>query len=379
MLKKTWMLLPFFALILLTHCKKSGGATSTPTPPVTPVDTTHPPVAVVDTPVLTPIIPPTNYTGYSLLWNDEFNGTSIDNTKWKFETGTGVNGDFGTGQLDRATDRPENATIANGIVNSGGGCLAITTRRENYMDRSYTSARLTTEGLGAWGPGTRIEARVWAKGVQYKGQGFAFWMMPAEKPANQSYIMWPQGGEVDVMEYVGSIPAYNLATVHYAWFWQNNQYADWNHGHQGAYYSFADRQVPSSNPSQGGWPIAAGSEAGSAGFHVYRADWYSNRMEFSIDDQVYHIHYFKDGDAFGNAADGQDANGTVIINGKRVYKSEYSSNHFAEWSPFEHNFFLLLTAGVGGSDQVTYGGAIVPQAVFPCTTYIDWVRVYKRL
>jgi beta-glucanase (GH16 family) len=372
--------LGFLVLTMLVAfaCKKSGGGSDpipAPTPPVTPV------TPVVDPPVTpTPIVPPTIYSGYSLLWNDEFNDAGIDLNKWKMETGTGVNGDFGTGQLDRATDRPENATIANGVLNSGGGCLAITTRRERYMDRNYTSARLTTEGKGDWGPGTRIEARVWAKDVLYKGQGFAFWMMPAEKPGNQPYIMWPQGGEVDVMEYVGSIPSYNLATVHYAWFWENNTYVDWNHGHQGAYYSYGEKQVPATNPSQGGWPVQAGSEsAGSGGFHIYRADWYSDRLEFSIDDQVYHIHYFKDGGAFNGVADGQDANGNVTINGKRVFKSEYSSQHFAEWSPFEHNFFLLLTAGVGGSDQVTYGGAIVPEAVFPCTTYIDWIRVYKRL
>ncbi|MDB5012088.1 MAG: glycoside hydrolase family 16 domain protein, partial [Daejeonella sp.] len=49
-----------------------------------------------------------------------------------------------------------------------------------------------------------------------------------------------------------------------------------------------------------------------------------------------------------------------------------------EWSPFEHKFYIILTAGVGGKDNQTYGGAIVPEATFPCATYIDWVRVYKR-
>jgi len=39
---------------------------------------------------------------------------------------------------------------------------------------------------------------------------------------------------------------------------------------------------------------------------------------------------------------------------------------------------MLLTAGVGGKDNTTYGGAIVTEAEFPCATLIDWVRVYKR-
>lgn len=352
---------------LLFACKKSKPVTPQPKPPV-------------DTIVKTPVVPPTIYPGYELLWNDEFNATTIDPVKWSFETGTGVNGDFGTGQLDRATDRPENITILEGVKNSGGGCLAITTRKERFLDRDYTSARITTSGKGEWGPGTRIEARIWPRDVLYKGQGFAFWMMPAEKPAAHSYIMWPQGGEIDIMEYVGSIPNYNLGSVHYAWSWENNQFQSWNHGHKGAYYSFADKEVPASNPAWGGWPVLAESEsAGSGGFHIYRIDWYNNRMEFAIDDQVYHIHYFKDGDAFNNGlADGQDADAKVSVNGKRVMKSEYS-NHFKEWFPFEHKFFILLTAGVGGRDNMTYGGAVVPESAFPSTTFIDWVRVYRRL
>lgn len=372
-MKRHYAGLTLLLVLLLSSCKKpsSGGTTTTIPPVVTPPATP---------PVNTPVVPPTVYPGYSLLWNDEFNGTSISRANWNFETGTGVNGDFGTGQLDRATDRSANAKIENGIVGSGGGCLAITTRKESFIDRNYTSARLNTQGKGAWGPGNRIEAKVWAKDVLYKGQGFAFWMMPAEIPAGQIYIMWPQGGEIDIMEYVGSIPRYNLGSVHYAWSWENNTYQNWNHGHKGGYYSYADEQVPVTNPGQGGWPVAAGTtSAGSGGFHIYRIDWYADRMEFAVDEHVYHIHYFNDGAAFNNAPDGQDADGIATIAGKRVFKSEYTSGHFPEWSPFEHTFYMIFTAGVGGNDNLTYGGAITPDAVFPCTTYIDWVRVYKRL
>jgi hypothetical protein len=38
--------------------------------------------------------------------------------------------------------------------------------------------------------------------------------------------------------------------------------------------------------------------------------------------------------------------------------------------------YAILSAGVGGSNT-TYGGAVVPEAQFPCSVYIDWVRVYK--
>lgn len=361
---KDLILLTVSFVLLFGSCKKPGAVETTTPPLITP-------------PIEIP--PPIVYPGYSLLWNDEFNGLGVDVQKWNFETGTGVNGDFGTGQLDRATDRSENVKIENAVSNAGGGCLAIITRRESFVDRNYTSARLNTSAKGSWGPGYRIEARIWPKNILYKGQGFAFWMMPAEMPANVTSLMWPQGGEIDIMEFVGAIPYHNLGSVHYAWSWENNQYQSWNHGHKGGYYSYNDKQMPATNPAYGGWPAPAGdTTAGSNGFHIYRIDWFTERMEFSIDNQVYHIHYFKDGAAFNNGvADGQDQDAVELINGKRTLKSEYS-NHFADWTPFEHKFFILLTAGVGGNDNMTYGGAIVSNAEFPCSTYIDWVRVYKR-
>ena len=441
---------------------------------------------------------------WELIWSDEFNGAGLDLSKWNFETGTGVNGDFGTGQLDRATDRPENVAIEQGISGAEGGALRITTRKETYMDRNYTSGRINTEGKATWGPNHRIVARVWPKGVRHMGQGFAFWMMPNEKPAGLNNISWPQGGEIDIMEYVGSIPDHNLGSTHYAWAWNNNEYADWNHGYQGGYYSFATKQVPDSpewiridlgelypvnrvliNWENSGksyevqtstdgtaWTTAYSTTAGQTGvqdlsftarsarfvrmygtqrsndwgysildfqvyagnatnialnkqvtasssqaedlspanavdaststrwssslrnpqyqccnpssstdpnigangWHTYGINWFSDRMEFFVDDNVYHIHYFNDGGAF--EVDGENEGEVQIINGRRVKKTEFS-NLYSEWHPFEHKMYAILSAGVGGSGN-TYGGPIVDQAMFPADVYVDWVRVYSN-
>ncbi len=203
-----------------------------------------------------------------LVWEDNFNTGTLDQSKWSYETGTGINGDWGTGQLDRATDRNENISFQDYIPGAENGCLAITTRKEYYIDRNYTSGRIRTAGKASWGPGHRIAARVFPRDVKYKGQGFAFWMMPAEIPSGWTYLMWPQGGELDIMEYVGSVPYHNLGTVHYAWYWQNNQWADWNHGYKGFYYSYETKQVPNpAEPGYGGYPPADGNAfAGSYGF-----------------------------------------------------------------------------------------------------------------
>lgn len=309
-----------------------------------------------------------------LVWEDNFNNNFLDTTQWNFETGTGVNGDWGTGQLDRA--RVENITFQDNVPGADDGCLVITTRKEWYIDRNYTSGRINTAGKKSWGPGHRIVSKIYPKDVKQKGQGFAFWMMPDEIPDGWDWIMWPQGGEIDIMEYVGSIPYHNLGSAHYAWFWENNQWQSWNHGHQGAYYSYEFEEVPNpAEPGYGGYPPPADAPyAGSSGFHIYGIDWYDDRIEYFVDNTVYHIHYLEDGAAFQQ--DGQDE--LAISNnsmGQRVATSEYS-HHFPEWYPYEHNFFIILSAGVGGS-QNTYGGAIVPEAEFPCSVFIDWVRVYE--
>lgn len=343
---------PTFLSLVLTQCAKEDTNEVTPTPPEEEVP-----------------------SKYELVWSDEFNGDSLNESNWNYESGTGVNGDWGTGQLDRATDRPENVQIVEGVENADGGCLNITTRKENYGGRQYTSGRVNTEGNRNWGPGHRIAARVWPRDVRYKGQGFAFWMMPAEIPEGESYIMWPQGGEVDIMEYIGAIPYHNLGTVHYAWAWEDNQYRDWNHGHLGGYYKYEIEEVPVKNPDYGNYPPGEGDpEAGSEGFHVYSIDWYEDRMEFAVDDVVYHIHHFNDGSI--GEEDGEDEAYRKTVDDRRIYLSEYS-NHFEEWKPFEHKFYLVLSAGVGGDDNRTYGGAIVQEAEFPCSVFVDWVRVYE--
>ena len=446
---------------------------------------------------------------WTQIWSDEFNGPTLDLTKWSYETGTGVNGDFGTGQLDRATDRPENVAIEQGIAGATGGALRISTRQERFMDRNYTSGRINTKDKAFWGPNHRIVARVWPKGVRTQGQGFAFWMQGNEHPAGVAELTWPQLGEVDIMEYVGSLPAYNLGTVHYAYQYNNNQYADWNHGQHGGYYSFAEQQLPDApeslrvdlgalynvdhaslnwenngksyvletstdgttwepaystttdplngvkdltfaarsarfvrvtgtlrvnqygyslyelqvfavggttnlalnkaamsssvenaslgpalavdgdvktrwssgfrNPQYQAGMLASATDPnlGANAWHEYGIDWYGDRMEFFVDNNVYHIHYFNDG-AVSGQVDGENEEAEALVNGKKALKSEYS-NLFPEWHPFEHKMYAILSAGVGGSNN-TYGGPLGNSgvAVFPADVYVDWVRVYAN-
>ncbi|WP_238860214.1 family 16 glycosylhydrolase [Clostridium sp. YIM B02569] len=136
-------------------------------------------------------------TGWNLAWSDEFNGTNINTSNWKYETG----GDgWGNNELECYTNRSENARIENGN-------LVIEARKENYNGMNYTSARLKSQGLKNWTYG-KVEARMKLPA----GQGVwpAFWMLGE----NISQVSWPKCGEIDIMEHINNESAIH-GTIHW--------------------------------------------------------------------------------------------------------------------------------------------------------------------
>ncbi len=120
---------------------------------------------------------------WTLIWADEFNGTTLDGSSWNVE----VNNYGGwNNELQYYTDRPENVRVESGN-------LVIEGRSENYLNRNYTSARLNSNGKRSWQYG-KIEARM--KLPYGNGMWPAFWMM-----GNTG--SWPANGEIDIMEMVG--------------------------------------------------------------------------------------------------------------------------------------------------------------------------------
>jgi hypothetical protein len=127
-MKKIIIVLCCYSFVLCGGCKK--GATSPSEKEPTPQDTI-------------PQLP-----GWKLVWNDEFNGTAVDLTKWEYE----VNGDGGgNNELQYYTARSSNSFVTNGT-------LSIQALKEVYLNKQYTSARMRTKGKGDWKYG-RFEIR----------------------------------------------------------------------------------------------------------------------------------------------------------------------------------------------------------------------------
>ncbi len=139
----------------------------------------------------------------SIVWADEFEGTTVDTSKWEFMIGTGadygVPAGWGNGELQYY--RSENAEVE-------GGSLRIIAKSEPYHGSDYTSARLRTRGIGDFTFG-RVEARI----RMTSGQGLwpAFWMLPTD----EVFGGWPRSGEIDIMENIGSEPSTVHGTLHF--------------------------------------------------------------------------------------------------------------------------------------------------------------------
>jgi beta-glucanase (GH16 family) len=207
----------------LAGCKKE----SSPVAPVTPADSTA-------------------LTGWTLVWNDEFTGSSIDPAVWNFE----VNGDGGgNNELQYYTREDRNAFIENGT-------LVIQALKEEYNGKHYTSARLNTDHKKDW-----LYGRVDVRAKLPKGQGLwpAIWMLPTD----WVYGGWPASGEIDIMEELGHEPAKIYGTVHWG---ENGQ-----HLSSGDYY------------------VLPGGKRFSDDFHLFTLEWSADSLKWFVDGVRYHV------------------------------------------------------------------------------------------
>ena len=125
--------------------------------------------------------------GYKLVWSDEFEGSSIDNSKWTYDLGG--NG-WGNNELECYTNRADNAYVADGM-------LHIKALKESYQGSQYTSARMKTKGLFEFQYGY-VEARIALPA--FPGIWPAFWMLGQ----NIDGAGWPACGEIDILEAINN-------------------------------------------------------------------------------------------------------------------------------------------------------------------------------
>ena len=178
---------------------------------------------------------------WQLTWSDEFNGPTIDSTKWTFDLG---GGGWGNSEREYYTSRATNAFVS-------GGVLHIVARQESMGGLPYTSARMKTQGLFSKKYG-RIEFR--AKLPQGLGYWPALWLLGT----NITSVNWPACGEIDVMENKQSLGNQVQGTIHYS---DTNN----NHLQQTAY------ALPGDSVTN---------------FHTYAVEWATNSIKWLVDSNL---------------------------------------------------------------------------------------------
>lgn len=249
--------------------------------------------------------------GYELVFADEFNeGAAPDGAKWYYDTHRNASGWYNNELQYYSKERRENARIEN-------GSLIIEARKEDlssaqlsdFGGQKYTSARLTTQGRGAWTYGF-FEVR--AKLPCGRGTWPAIWMLPEDPD-----VVWPEGGEIDIMEHVGFEPG----VIHHS-------------VHTKAFNFGRGTQKTTSHTL----------ETACDQFHRYQLLWQEEMLIFAVDDAPRF--------GFKKTRDGR-----------------------ARW-PFDEEMHLILNIAIGGD----WGGRKgVDDSAFSQVMEIDHVRVYQKM
>ena len=200
-------------------------------------------------------------TGYNTLyWFDEFDGDSLNLSKWSRENGNGTDG-WGNNEAQYYTSN-------NDFVSDG--MLTIQARKESRSGFNYTSTRMKTQNKVKFTYGY-VEARISLPAVT--GMWPAFWMMPN----NSVYGGWPHSGEIDIMEARGRLSNQSSSAIHFSY-------------------------------KNGGWTYLDHVQSGHAitGFHKYAVEWQPDFIKFYIDDFC-HAYYDKGEWSTSGAKDSETA------------------------------------------------------------------------
>lgn len=266
-------------------------------------------------------------TKFNLVLEDNFDVNGAPNPDiWTFDVGRGpLNDGWGNKELQYYTNRPENAVVQNGY-------LIMTAKQEAFQGAAYTSARLKTRNLFEQQYG-RFEARI--KLPQGKGVFPAFWMLGSNycqaaafdaegnvfcdttsPDYEEGNVLWPQSGEIDIMEYLGNKPTEVFGTMH-------------GPGFSGGQSISKKYTLPGARFDND--------------FHVFGVEWTENHINWYVDNVLYNQITKKQVEAKGG-----------------------------EWV-FDNSFFMLLNVAVGGN----LPGSPDNSTAFPQRMIVDYIKVYQ--
>lgn len=276
--------------------------------------------------------------GWELVWQDEFNGTELDRSKWKPEVSC-----WGGGNDERQcyTDRPENIEVSDGVLrlkafegeHTGKKFPeGISTDPSETQTKPYTSGKVRTRGIADWKYG-RFDARM--KLPDGQGTWPAFWMMPA----NDSYGGWPLSGEIDILE------AVNLGEI------CDECEGDEDENRTIAALHFGER--PPENKHIATHYKMPGAPNAKDDYHVFSVEWGEGKIDWYVDGENY-----------------------LTLTADDWYTGAVSKAENPN-APFDKSFYVMLNLAVGGGLSEDNNAMGFDPDSFPAELLVDWVRIYE--
>ncbi|GBU22996.1 glucan endo-1,3-beta-glucosidase [Fibrobacteres bacterium R8-0-B4] len=268
---------------------------------------------------------PTNpdIAGWTLRWNDEFDGAALNRDKWTPDVGYYLNSDPGTwgwgnDELQSYRDDTTNVYLRNGYLN-----LTAFKHRQNWPSidpnryAEYASGKVITKSKFSWKYG-----RIDFCASLPPGQGLwpALWMLPQ----SNVYGGWALSGEIDVMEAKGRLTNKSSGAIHFGGAWPDNTYLSKE-------YTFPTGKTITD-------------------FNVYTLIW-----------EEAEIRWYVNGNCFFPAKNNQ-------------WRSNAPNAQGNAYAPFDQDFYIIMNLAVGGRFD---NNRTPPDNALPATMRVDYVRVYN--
>lgn len=266
--------------------------------------------------------------GYRLVWSDEFDGNTLDESIWNIE----VNGSGGgNNELQYYCERGVSVGTE---PESGRNCLILTATRENYQNRQFTSGRINSKGKYSFTYG-RLDALIRMPKTA-NGLWPAFWLMGDD----YDQVGWPACGETDIVE-MGH--ATGMAQ-----------------GTQDRFFNGACHWGPAWN-NKGDYSRDTTAPYGMQDdFNLYTCIWTEDElaMYYDLDEDPNREPYFR-----------------MTI----TRTAGYESNELHVGNYFHKPNFILFNLAVGGNFPGLYDPAqITALNDGPASMYVDYVRLYVK-